>query len=179
MKQLWGQWVIVIKKSSHTALETFESIWYLRDVVLTKVWERIQKIAILKHFYTHFKGKDVETPFPRFPAPLRPWGIYKRLPDVIVKETSDLVAKWLTTNLRKKNAPIFSDPRWNCNICSEIAQKNVKPLSKKNVERQTSPLELWILVKRSGRSQHNISQRKRSSPIKMSVFCDFSGAFPY
>jgi len=72
MKQLWGQWVIVIKKSSHTALETFESIWYLRDVVLTKVWERIQKIAILKHFYIHFKGKDVETPFPRFPAPLRP-----------------------------------------------------------------------------------------------------------
>jgi len=29
----------------------------LRDVVLTKVWERIQKIAILKQLQNHFKTK--------------------------------------------------------------------------------------------------------------------------
>jgi len=40
------------------------------------VWERIQKIAILKQLQTHFKGKckkDVRTPFPHVPAPLHPW----------------------------------------------------------------------------------------------------------
>ena len=47
-----------------------------RDVVLTiKVWERVQKIAILKQLRTHFKAKrekGVGTPFPRVPAPLHP-----------------------------------------------------------------------------------------------------------
>jgi len=46
------------------------------DVVLTKkVWERIQKIAILKQLQTHFKAKrekGVGTPFPRVPAQLHP-----------------------------------------------------------------------------------------------------------
>ena len=47
-----------------------------RDVVLTKnVWERTQKISILKQVQTHFKAKlekDVRTPFPHVPAPLHP-----------------------------------------------------------------------------------------------------------
>jgi len=42
-----------------------------RDVVLTKkVWERIQKIAILKQLPTHFKAKhekDMRKPLPRLP----------------------------------------------------------------------------------------------------------------
>jgi len=46
-------------------------------VMLTKkLWERIQKIAILKELQTHFKAKrekGVGTPFPRVPAPLQPW----------------------------------------------------------------------------------------------------------
>ena len=39
-----------------------------------KVWERIQKIAILKQLQTHFKTKreGVETLFPRVPVPLHP-----------------------------------------------------------------------------------------------------------
>jgi len=40
------------------------------------VWERIQKIAILKQLQTHFEAKrekGVGTPFPRVPAPLHPW----------------------------------------------------------------------------------------------------------
>jgi len=47
-----------------------------RDVVLTKeVWERTQKIAILKQLRTHFKAKHkkgVGTLFPRVSAPLHP-----------------------------------------------------------------------------------------------------------
>jgi len=47
-----------------------------RDVVLPKkLWERIQKIAILKQLQTHFKAKrekGVGTPFPHVPAPLHP-----------------------------------------------------------------------------------------------------------
>jgi len=45
-------------------------------VLTNKVWERIQKIAILKQLPTHFKAnraKCVGTPFPRVPALLRPW----------------------------------------------------------------------------------------------------------
>jgi len=41
-----------------------------------KVWERTQKIAILKQLQTHFKAKrekGVGMPFPRVPAPLHPW----------------------------------------------------------------------------------------------------------
>jgi len=45
-----------------------------RDVVLTKkVWECIQKIAILKQLQTHFKAKRekcVGTPFPHIATPL-------------------------------------------------------------------------------------------------------------
>ena len=48
-----------------------------RDTVLTrKVWEGIQKIAILKQLPSHFKAireKGVGTPFPRVPNPLHPW----------------------------------------------------------------------------------------------------------
>jgi len=47
-----------------------------RNVVLIKkVWERIQKIDILKQLQTHFNAqreKGVGTPFPRVPAPLHP-----------------------------------------------------------------------------------------------------------
>jgi len=47
-----------------------------RHVVLTKtMWERIQKIAILKQLPTHFtakREKGVGTLFPRVPAPLHP-----------------------------------------------------------------------------------------------------------
>jgi len=45
-------------------------------VLTKKVWERIQKIAILKQLPTHFKAKrekGVGTPFPRVPAPLHPY----------------------------------------------------------------------------------------------------------
>jgi len=46
------------------------------DVVLTKkVWQRIQKISLLKQLPTHFKAKrekGVGTPFSRIPAPLPP-----------------------------------------------------------------------------------------------------------
>jgi len=45
-------------------------------VVLTKkVWERIQKSAILKHLPTHFKAKrekGVGTPFPSVPSHYTP-----------------------------------------------------------------------------------------------------------
>jgi len=44
-------------------------------MVTKKVWESIQKIAILKQLQTHFKAKrekGVGTPFPRVPAPLHP-----------------------------------------------------------------------------------------------------------
>jgi len=40
------------------------------------VWERTQKLDILKQLQTHFKAKhekSVGTPFPRVTAPLRPW----------------------------------------------------------------------------------------------------------
>jgi len=40
------------------------------------VWERNQKIAILKQLPTHFEAKHkkhVGTPFPRVLAPLHPW----------------------------------------------------------------------------------------------------------
>jgi len=40
------------------------------------MWERIQKIAILKQLPTHFKAKREKaavTPFQRVPAPLHPW----------------------------------------------------------------------------------------------------------
>jgi len=51
------------------------SISLSRDVVLAKtVWERIQKIAILKQLQRHLKAKrdkDVGTPFPCVPVPLR------------------------------------------------------------------------------------------------------------
>ena len=44
-----------------------------RDEVLTKkVWERIQKIAVLNSFQLILK-QNVETPFLRVPAPLHPW----------------------------------------------------------------------------------------------------------
>jgi len=46
------------------------------DVLLTKeVWERIQKLAILKQLQSYFKAKrekGVRTLFPRVPAPLHP-----------------------------------------------------------------------------------------------------------
>ena len=43
-----------------------------RDVVLIKkVWERIQKIAVLKHVQSYFKA-NVKKGFPRVPAPLHP-----------------------------------------------------------------------------------------------------------
>jgi len=41
-----------------------------------KVWERIQKIAVLKQLPTHFEArreKGVGMPFPRVPATLHPW----------------------------------------------------------------------------------------------------------
>jgi len=47
-----------------------------RDVVPTKkMWERIQKIAILRQLPTHFKAKrekGVGMLLPHFPAPLHP-----------------------------------------------------------------------------------------------------------
>jgi len=45
--------------------------------MLTKnMWERFQKLAILKQLQRHFEAKrekGVGTPFPRVPAPLHPW----------------------------------------------------------------------------------------------------------
>jgi len=50
----------------------FLSLPKIRDVMLTKkVWERIQRIAVLKQLQTYFKTKrekGVRTPFPHFPA---------------------------------------------------------------------------------------------------------------
>jgi len=46
-----------------------------------KVWERSQKLALLKQLQTHFKakhGKGVGTPLPRVPAPLHPC-MYRKL----------------------------------------------------------------------------------------------------
>jgi len=55
------------------------SEWHLSysrvAVLTTKVWERIQKVAISKQLSTLFKAKrekSVETPFPRVPASLHP-----------------------------------------------------------------------------------------------------------
>jgi len=74
---VWGRVHATILLYATWPWPGLDSGW-AKDVVLTKkVLERIQKIAILKLFQTHFKAKrekGVGTPFLRVPTPPQPWG---------------------------------------------------------------------------------------------------------